>query len=171
MGNFKRGGDRGGSRGGDRGSRGGFRSGDRDRGPVTMHRATCGDCGRSCEVPFRPMGDKPVFCNDCFGGKRDGDRRGGSDFRDRAPQRESNSRSSAAQSFTRPNQEMEAIKKQLSEVNTKLERLINLFEKKLKTKDEKVVTKGEPVIVVKKEKTKTAGLKSIIKKAVAKKKI
>ncbi|PCI25601.1 hypothetical protein COB57_00015 [Candidatus Peregrinibacteria bacterium] len=32
-----------------------------------MHKATCSDCGCRCEVPFRPSGDKPVFCTDCFG--------------------------------------------------------------------------------------------------------
>ena len=44
----------------------------------------------ACEVPFRPTGDKPVFCNDCFR-KDSGDSqpRGGGRFnRDgRTPQR------------------------------------------------------------------------------------
>lgn len=31
-----------------------------------MHRATCNKCGRDCEVPFRPTGERPVFCQDCF---------------------------------------------------------------------------------------------------------
>jgi CxxC-x17-CxxC domain-containing protein len=44
--------------------------GDREK---TMHRATCSDCGRSCEVPFRPTGDKPVYCSECFGQQRDND--------------------------------------------------------------------------------------------------
>lgn len=34
-----------------------------------MHAATCAQCGAQCEVPFRPTGDKPVYCNNCF--KRD----------------------------------------------------------------------------------------------------
>jgi CxxC-x17-CxxC domain-containing protein len=42
-----------------------------DRETKTMHRATCSDCGRSCEVPFRPTGDKPVYCSECFGQQRD----------------------------------------------------------------------------------------------------
>ncbi|MBU4314820.1 hypothetical protein KJ673_00240 [Patescibacteria group bacterium] len=33
-----------------------------------MHKATCTDCGRACEVPFRPTGSKPVLCSDCFKG-------------------------------------------------------------------------------------------------------
>lgn len=31
-----------------------------------MHKATCASCGKRCEVPFRPTGDKPVYCSDCF---------------------------------------------------------------------------------------------------------
>ncbi len=35
-----------------------------------MHRVICDKCGNECEVPFRPTGGKPVYCNDCF--KKDG---------------------------------------------------------------------------------------------------
>ncbi len=49
----------------------------RDERPM-MHRATCDKCGKDCEVPFRPSGNKPVFCSRCFekepGGDRDRDR-------------------------------------------------------------------------------------------------
>lgn len=59
------GGGRGGGFGGRGGGRGGFR--DRDsRGPVEMHDATCAKCGKECQVPFRPTGDKPVYCSACF---------------------------------------------------------------------------------------------------------
>lgn len=27
---------------------------------------TCGNCGIDATVPFRPRGDRPVYCNDCF---------------------------------------------------------------------------------------------------------
>ena len=37
-----------------------------DRPPREMHDATCGDCGKTCQVPFEPRQDKPVYCNDCF---------------------------------------------------------------------------------------------------------
>ncbi|MCU0653082.1 MAG: hypothetical protein MUD10_02375, partial [Candidatus Pacebacteria bacterium] len=40
--------------------------GDRDRGPLALHRATCAKCGASCEVPFRPVEGRPVYCRDCF---------------------------------------------------------------------------------------------------------
>lgn len=32
-----------------------------------MHKTTCTACGNECEVPFKPTGDRPVFCNNCFG--------------------------------------------------------------------------------------------------------
>ena len=39
---------------------------DSGRSERTMHEVTCAKCGRRCEVPFRPTGDKPVYCSDCF---------------------------------------------------------------------------------------------------------
>jgi len=50
------------------GERRGFDSGRREssRGLVVMHDATCSKCGKKCQVPFRPTGDKPVLCSDCF---------------------------------------------------------------------------------------------------------
>lgn len=66
MANFKRG-DKGGFGGKKKfGNDRGFNKGERTERP-SMHRAICSECGRPCEVPFRPSGDKPVFCSDCFG--------------------------------------------------------------------------------------------------------
>jgi CxxC-x17-CxxC domain-containing protein len=28
--------------------------------------AVCSNCGKRCQVPFRPDGEKPVYCKDCF---------------------------------------------------------------------------------------------------------
>lgn len=48
-----------------RGNRGGGRNGAAP--PVRpMHAATCSDCGKECQVPFKPRGDKPVYCSDCY---------------------------------------------------------------------------------------------------------
>ncbi len=47
--------------------RGGFqRRGGFNRGPREMHKAVCADCGKECEVPFKPSGDRPVYCRECF---------------------------------------------------------------------------------------------------------
>ena len=37
-----------------------------DRGSSEMHKSVCADCGKECEVPFRPTGDRPVYCQECF---------------------------------------------------------------------------------------------------------
>ena len=44
--------------------------GARDGGRPQMHQATCSECGKTCEVPFRPTGEKPVYCSECFQNKR-----------------------------------------------------------------------------------------------------
>jgi CxxC-x17-CxxC domain-containing protein len=31
-----------------------------------MHEAICSDCGRKCEIPFKPTTDRPIYCSDCF---------------------------------------------------------------------------------------------------------
>lgn len=33
--------------------------------------AVCSNCGKACQVPFRPDGVKPVYCKDCFGAPRE----------------------------------------------------------------------------------------------------
>ena len=44
----------------------GGRSGKRDFERRIMHEAICDRCGKKCEVPFKPSGNKPVYCSDCF---------------------------------------------------------------------------------------------------------
>ena len=34
--------------------------------PREMYPAVCANCGKECEVPFQPRGDRPVYCSDCF---------------------------------------------------------------------------------------------------------
>ena len=50
-------------------SRGFGRGGDRQ-----MFSAICSNCGKECQVPFRPTNGKPVYCSECFekmsGGRR-----------------------------------------------------------------------------------------------------
>jgi len=36
------------------------------REPKPMYKAICADCRRDCEVPFRPSGERPVYCRECF---------------------------------------------------------------------------------------------------------
>ncbi len=46
---------------------GGYGGGERE-----MHEVICGDCGGVARVPFKPRGDKPVYCSDCFSNHRSG---------------------------------------------------------------------------------------------------
>ena len=45
---------------------GGGGGGGYDRGPREMHPVVCAECGKDTTVPFRPRGDRPVYCSDCF---------------------------------------------------------------------------------------------------------
>ena len=35
-----------------------------------MFDVTCSSCGRPTQVPFRPTGARPVYCQDCYQGVR-----------------------------------------------------------------------------------------------------
>ncbi|MDR3102187.1 MAG: DNA-directed RNA polymerase [Methanocalculaceae archaeon] len=34
--------------------------------PHEMTKAICSDCGKECEVPFKPTEGRPVYCRDCL---------------------------------------------------------------------------------------------------------
>lgn len=93
----------------DRGARGGF---GRDRGDrPEMFKAVCAECGDSCEVPFKPNGNKPVYCSNCF-------------KRDKAPS--NNFHSDRAPRFEAPHFHAEK-----SPVNSKLEDKLDAINAKL----------------------------------------
>jgi CxxC-x17-CxxC domain-containing protein len=169
--------------------------------PVVMHKATCNECGKTCEVPFRPTGEKPVYCNDCFNKKRDpSDSRGAkSSYDDRAPkypQRDFNDRHAPRPEFRsearteRPNYKptisADETKKQLTDIGFKLDRLIAAMEKMTKptspvaapvvsapkTESKKVVV--APKVESKKAPTKVATprvVKKVVSKAAPAKKV
>jgi CxxC-x17-CxxC domain-containing protein len=65
--------------GGQRGGRGSSAGrpggrGDYSSGPRQMYPATCASCGKATEVPFKPSGNRPVYCRDCFQAQRAGGR-------------------------------------------------------------------------------------------------
>ena len=53
-----------------RGESGGERRRPSAGGPREMFTAVCTQCGKEARVPFQPRGDRPVYCSDCFGGRR-----------------------------------------------------------------------------------------------------
>lgn len=175
MGNFndrggRGGGFRGGNRGGGRPSFGGNRGGG-DRREVQMHQAICDKCHKSCEVPFRPSSDKPIYCNDCFGDKR-GNEAPRRDFKNRDSNRDFGNK----QNFSKSSFEKSSgddIKKQLADINAKLDRLTSMLEKAESPKaSNTVVSSVKPVTkkVEKKVVSKVTEKKEVKeKKPVAKK--
>ena len=66
-----------------------------------MHEAVCDECGKDCEVPFRPTQGKPLYCENCFKDKN----------------KEAGSRSGAG------NQSNENLDK----INKKLDKILNIL--------------------------------------------
>jgi CxxC-x17-CxxC domain-containing protein len=125
------------------------RSGGRDdRGDRQMHRAHCADCGKNCEVPFKPTGNKPVYCSNCF------ERESGGSSRP------------AAKNSARPD-------KKYDEMNEKLNKILFLLQKMSpqeedpspKPKKKKVVEEAP----IKEETAAKKAVKKIAKKSPAKK--
>ena len=42
-----------------------------------VYDVTCSACGKQCQVPFKPSGDRPVYCRDCYMKQRGGGSGGG----------------------------------------------------------------------------------------------
>ena len=101
---------------------GGRDFGRRDSGRREMHQAVCDECGRNCEVPFRPSGDKPIYCSDCFE-KRDG----GSS---RRPSR----RDYGGAGFEKRDNTNKQLLEQVSSLNAKLDRILKVIERGVKKK-------------------------------------
>jgi CxxC-x17-CxxC domain-containing protein len=47
-------------------------------------KAICAECGQACEVPFKPTGDRPVYCRNCFSKREGGSFEGRRDSRPRS---------------------------------------------------------------------------------------
>lgn len=87
----------------------GFRgrdSGRSDRRPLEMHDVVCSKCGKQCQVPFKPTGNKPVLCRDCFRNKDD---------------------SSGSRNQDRPSQSG-ASSEQFNQINAKLDKIIKVLQ-------------------------------------------
>jgi CxxC-x17-CxxC domain-containing protein len=95
--------------------------GGRDSGRPQMHQATCSDCGNACEVPFRPTGDRPVFCNSCF--KKGGAPNKGYESRFE-PRNEPRFES---RKEPRSEQRNDSNKEQFDALNAKLDRIVKIL--------------------------------------------
>lgn len=186
----------------DSGERRGF--GNRDRERPEMFEATCSDCGKRCEVPFKPTGDKPVYCSQCFtshGGSSRSDSRSGRGGRDKSRQDRpmfSAICDNCGKRFELPfrptgekpvycnecfNKEGSSVsksvnvavnqyKEQFEMLNTKLDRIIKLLIPVVPTKEEKkdVIIEKKEVVSEKKKERPQKSKKIIASKLIAKKK-
>lgn len=120
------------------GRSGGFRNKGRDFGRRNfgggdseriMHRATCAQCGSDCEVPFRPSGDRPVYCNNCFDQRnRDDSNSRGADRREYGGRPRFEERRSPPVFNNGENINTQTAKQiidQLKNLNIKLDKIIN----------------------------------------------
>lgn len=144
--------DRGGSR---FSAKGGPASGwdRRGDGPKQMHHATCSECGQDCEVPFRPTGDRPVYCSNCFKSK-------GAPARSFAQKR---FEPASASSELRRGEGGGVSKAQIDSLNVKLDKILSL----LSVGQVEAPKEAEPK--TKEKKSAVKKIKTSVKKAKGKK--
>ena len=101
-----------------------------------MHKAVCDECGQNCEVPFRPSGDKPIYCSNCFENKGGGSKG-------------SSRRSSGSSNYGKQDNTNKQLLDQVTSLNKKLDRILTVIESS-STKKEKPEQKKTEKKVVKK---------------------
>lgn len=107
-----------------------------DREDRQMFPAVCDNCGKDCEVPFKPNGSKPIYCSDCFRKMGDNDNRGDrTDRYDRFESKEFNDRPKfEKRDFPRveskPTTSSTNFNQQFDHLNTKLNKILALLEGK-----------------------------------------
>jgi CxxC-x17-CxxC domain-containing protein len=169
MGNFNRGGGFGGGRGGRPSFGGGRRDGGRGFGrgfENKMHKTICSECGNSCEVPFRPTGDKPVFCNDCF------KKQGGGSHRDGGFQKRDFRGDFGRQDFANSGSIVKndnGLSKKIEELSSKIDKLTEMFRSFSvsinKTNEDVTLKDAVEFTLSKKENDDSVGVKKAKKKS------
>ena len=117
--------------GGGRYKGGDFRSRDRRR---EMYKAVCDECGNDCEVPFKPSGDKPIYCSDCFEKKNAG------------TSKRSNRRDFGRSDFGKRDDTNRQILEQVSSLNIKLDRILKVIEGSVEKAQDSKKTKVKKVV-------------------------
>lgn len=99
-----------------------------------VFKTICDTCHKACEVPFKPNGKKPVFCDECFKHMREPAPVEGSYVR-----RKDKTIFDTPENFVQPNSLSQTttdtnatimqLKRELSSANAKLDKLIDMFNK------------------------------------------
>jgi len=88
-----------------------------------MYDTICDNCGKECQVPFRPTGEKPVYCSDCFEEMNGGGREFRDDFAPRKPRREFSDEPKHA-----PSVNTKELEEMMLKLDKKLDLVVNLLE-------------------------------------------
>lgn len=94
----------------------------RDRHRPQMYEAVCSNCGKECQIPFKPTGEKPVYCRDCFA------KMNGGDSKNNFARKNRNERPISNQSGRSPSSDQ-----QLREINIKLDKILELLYPRVQT--------------------------------------
>ena len=135
------------------GSRGGF-SNNRGREDRQMFSAICDKCGAECQLPFRPTGEKPVYCSNCFEktGGRDGGERNFGGNRDFGERRDFGGNNRRFESRDTKDYQQDNTRAEIEVINQKLYKILSIlnsskefkkitlptFEKKIEKKIKKI---------------------------------
>ncbi len=101
--------------------------GDRDSRRPSLYDAVCDECGKDCQVPFKPSGKKPVYCSDCF------EKKGGSNGNRSRDRRDFPRRSFGDRDSRRPsqsninNRSISQLVEKIEILNTRLDTIIGLL--------------------------------------------
>ncbi|MEI7719883.1 MAG: CxxC-x17-CxxC domain-containing protein [bacterium] len=122
-GGFKPGGDR------PRFAHKSFTGGHSSRGAsprAELFSATCSQCHKPCEVPFRPSSERPVFCRDCFNSRDTSERSfsGKPSYPSRTPYGKNQDQRPTTSTPTHTNE----LAQQIDAINKKLDALMRLVE-------------------------------------------
>jgi len=99
--------------------------GDRNRERPEMHSAICSSCGKECQLPFRPSGDRPVYCSDCFAKTNGAEPRRNFDRNDRRDDRGGNR--PPFRKFDNDSSGKSLRKLQFEALDAKLDKILNLL--------------------------------------------
>ena len=98
-----------------------------------VYKTICDTCHKTCEVPFKPNGKKPVFCDECFKHMKEPSVSEGAYIR-----RKDKTVFETPDNFVQPvrtsgnaSQDLRIaeLKRELSSANAKLDKLIDMFNK------------------------------------------
>ncbi|MEK7625275.1 MAG: CxxC-x17-CxxC domain-containing protein [Patescibacteria group bacterium] len=144
--------------GGDRIGGGGRKFGGKSDVPRQLFKAVCAKCNQSCEVPFRPIGGRPVFCSNCF-----------KTHDEQKPSFQKSFGGGSSNTSFVPSVNVSvsnaATKAQVDALNAKLDRILDILTNAMKEEVQEVKAEEKND-----KKKKIAKIKSPVKKAKAKKK-